>query len=286
MTGTMPQSLRSRKTLQLLVLCGLPLLLIITGNTGCHGTRSRRLLHKSQLQSRQMYQHNRWLAQQKDSLDQSLQAVTAEKLGLEQANAAMRSNLEIAEQRLQNLAAANQALEGKMQTLLTSNRPSPLNGDATERLRQLRERFPEFEFDPLTGVSKFHSDLLFASGSDDLTPRAKQVLDEFARIMNQGEAAKLKVVVVGHTDDKAISKKATADRHPTNWHLSTNRANSVVLALKKSGIGETRMAATGYSMFQPLAANADERGRQQNRRVEIFVLAPDESLPGWEQGSR
>jgi chemotaxis protein MotB len=92
----------------------------------------------------------------------------------------------------------------------------------------------------------------------------------------------LNILVVGHTDDKPIRKRSTANRHPTNWHLSTNRANSVLLALAKSGISEGRMGVAGYSMFQPLAANSDKKSRAMNRRVEIYVLAPDAVVAGWD----
>jgi chemotaxis protein MotB len=45
------------------------------------------------------------------------------------------------------------------------------------------------------------------------------------------------------------------------------------------------MGAAGYSMYQPVVANKDEKSRQQNRRVEIFVLAPDAVVAGWDKGS-
>ena len=97
--------------------------------------------------------------------------------------------------------------------------------------------------------------------------------------------ANVEFTVVGHTDDKPISKPATRSKHPTNWHLSTNRANSVVTTLAGAGLKEGRMGAAGYSMFQPAVPNTDDKARQINRRVEIFVLAPDASVAGWENGT-
>ena len=175
-----------------------------------------------------------------------------------------------------------------MQNLLASARSgnNPLSDSATRRLEELRRKYPQFEFDPATGVSKFDSDLLFALGSDDIRPDAVKVLHEFAHIMNQPDAQHLRVLVVGHTDDKPISKSGTKAHHPTNWHLSTNRANSVVLALKHHGVSEKRMEAAGCSMFQPVASNSDDRSRAKNRRVEIFVLAPDAAIAGWDPGTR
>ncbi|MDQ3330932.1 MAG: OmpA family protein, partial [Planctomycetota bacterium] len=109
------------------------------------------------------------------------------------------------------------------------------------------------------------------------------LLKEFASIMNAGEAKRLNVLVVGHTDDQDIVKAGTAQQHPTNWHLSTNRGNAVLTALSRNGIKEDRMGVSGYSKFQPVIANSDDKNRQKNRRVEIFVLAPDAVVAGWDK---
>jgi chemotaxis protein MotB len=77
-------------------------------------------------------------------------------------------------------------------------------------------------------------------------------------------------------------KAGTKSHHPTNWHLSTNRADSVVLELSRCGVKESRMGAAGYSMYQPVVANKDDGSRRQNRRVEIYVLAPDAVVAGWD----
>ena len=58
--------------------------------------------------------------------------------------------------------------------------------------------------------------------------------------------------------------------------------NAVVVALAQNGVKESRMGAAGYSMFQPTVANKDETSRRKNRRVEIFVLAPDAVVAGWD----
>ncbi len=47
----------------------------------------------------------------------------------------------------------------------------------------------------------------------------------------------------------------------------------MVRQLGKIGLDEPRMGIAGYSKFQPVAANIDDSARQQNRRVEIYILA-------------
>jgi chemotaxis protein MotB len=252
--------------------------LVLLAGMGCQG-RNPRLLQQSQLRARQLYEQNRALSMQRDGFGSSVQDLAAAKAQLEEQNQTLRNSLDVANQRLDNLLSSNQQLEQKFRNMMTSNK-NPLSNDATRKLEELKRRYPEFDFDPVTGVSKFQTDLLFASGSDDVRQEALPILEEFARILNQPDAQNLKILVVGHTDDKPISKKTTREQHPTNWHLSTDRANSVVLTLKKLGLIEQRMGSAGYSMFQPVKPNSTDQNRQQNRRVEIFVLAPDAAVAG------
>lgn len=251
----------------------------------CHCGPKHPYLSQAQMRTQQMYLQNRQLAAERDGYSQQMAALADERTRLDQQNQALKANLDVANQRLNNLASSNQQLEQKYKDILTSSRDNPLSKDQIKKFEGLRNKYPEFEFDPETGVSKFNADLLFASGSDQIVPKYQQILQEFAAIINAPDAKHLKVLVVGHTDDKPISKQPTANRHPTNWHLSTNRADAVVLALRKSGVSEGRMGAAGYSMYQPVTPNANDAARQKNRRVEIFVLAPDASIAGIDDGT-
>ena len=199
-----------------------------------------------------------------------------------------RSNakLETANHRLENLLAERSTLQQNYVSLLNRarNQKSPLSQEDTRRLEELSKKYDGFDFDPLTGISKFHSDILFSSGSASIDPKSKKssVLHKFSHIMNQGGAKRLNILVVGHTDDVPIGKRRTKSKHPTNWHLSTDRANSVVVMLSKFGIAEHRMGAAGYSMYQPVEPNKNNHARRHNRRVEIYVLAPDAVVAGWD----
>ncbi len=237
-------------------------------------------IRQSQLRSQQLYQQTQSLAADSARAHQMAQGLAAEKARLAQQNASLRSNLDIANKRLDNLNAERSQLQDRYVSLL--NRQSPLSDETTRRFQELARKYPDFDFDPQTGVSKFHSDILFDSGSARLKNNASPILGEFANILSQGDARQLNILVVGHTDDQPIVKASTRSMHPTNWHLSADRAVSVLLALGKHGISERRMGATGYSKFQPVVPNSDDRARQRNRRVEIFVLAPDAAIAGWD----
>lgn len=250
---------------------------------GCNHT-PRRALRQSQLRAHQLYEQNRQLAMERNGLGMTQSQLAAEKARLEQQYLATKQSLDAANARLENLQASNGDLENQMRNILTNHRPgsSPLSDDSTLRLKKLKEKYPDFEFDAQTGVSKFSTDLLFNSGSDEIRPEAIRVINEFASIMNQSDARHLKVLVSGHTDDRPVAKKTTQDRHHDNMGLSANRALSVLRTLRKSGIAETRMGVSGYGMHQPVEPNSTESSRARNRRVEIFVLAPDNSVAGWD----
>lgn len=234
--------------------------------SGCYN-RPNPYVRQAQLQARAQWDKN--------------QTLTAQKQAAEQQAAQMAMELQTAHARLANLDAERSQLHERYASLL-SQATNPLSGDATRKFEELSRKYPEFDFDPATGVSKFRADVLFDTGKDELKPSAQNVLTEFANLMNSPDASRFHILVVGHTDDQPIKKPTTHSRHETNWHLSTNRANSVVMALSKFGLKQNRMGAAGYSMFQPVEANADDRSRQRNRRVEIFILAPEASVAGWD----
>ena len=262
------------------------LLLSVLTVAGCSSTPS--VVSVAEL--RQSQQHARKLHQKTVSLTSNMQAaqtlaesLAGEKAALFARNQMLGQQTAIAQQRIDNLMAERDQLQQRFASLGDVNGGAGLPSGLQQRFRELADRFPDFEFDPVTGVSRFREEILFASGSDQLRSSSTGLLREFAAIMNSGEARELRLLVAGHTDDKRIAKATTHSRHQTNWHLSTNRANAVVLALKKYGLNETRMGAMGYSKFQPIVENYDETTRQQNRRVEIYVLAPEaDTVASWD----
>lgn len=107
---------------------------------------------------------------------------------------------------------------------------------------------------------------LFPSGSAQLVGQAQSIVPVVA-----GMLASLpeRVVISGHTDNVPIN---TA-QYPSNWELSSSRAMNLmkaVLAAEKS-LNPARFSAIGYSEYRPIADNKTDAGRQQNRRVEIFI---------------
>jgi type VI secretion system protein ImpK len=78
------------------------------------------------------------------------------------------------------------------------------------------------------------------------------------------------VKVTGHTDDQPIRSV----RFPSNWHLSKERALSVMRILTEKGTLQSRLSAEGRADAEPIALNDTPADRARNRRVEITLSVP------------
>lgn len=117
----------------------------------------------------------------------------------------------------------------------------------------------------------FIDKILFDSGSVDINVRGKELLMIMAGSLK--DAQNQEILVEGHTDDVPLSA-ALRKRFPSNWELSTARAAAVARFLHQAaGIEPEKLSARGYSFYRPVASNETEKGRRQNRRIEI-ILAP------------
>lgn len=254
---------------------------LIFAQVGCHGIPRRKQLRAAQYRSWQLWEQNQSLMQAQAALEQEKLAWESEKSNLTASNDSLQK-------RLDNLQGERSEMNKKYMGLVSKSKTdgNPLSDEATKALQELKDKYPEFEFDPRTGVSKFHSDILFDSGSAEVKPAAVPLLQEFARILNNGDAQRLNILVVGHTDDKPVVKAGTKRSHQDNWDLSAHRAVSVTRTLGTQGIKDNRMGIAGYGPYQSVVPNVSESNRKQNRRVEIFVLAPDAAVAGYDNHKR
>lgn len=101
--------------------------------------------------------------------------------------------------------------------------------------------------------------ILFDLDSAVIRPESKPVLDEVLEML-RGEAS-WKLTIEGHTDATG------SEAH--NLTLSQKRADSVKAYLVKEGIDSGRLNTSGFGETKPVADNATELGRAQNRRVEL-----------------
>ncbi|MGD0196467.1 MAG: OmpA family protein [Solirubrobacteraceae bacterium] len=108
--------------------------------------------------------------------------------------------------------------------------------------------------------------VLFASGSAELQPAATPLLSDISNLV-QDVVPNNQIAVEGYTD----SLPTHTSLYPSNWYLSTDRANAVLQFLLSRGISAQRLSAQGYASLDPVASNATAAGRAQNRRVVIGV---------------
>lgn len=103
--------------------------------------------------------------------------------------------------------------------------------------------------------------VLFDFNSSTLTPAANQVLADISKRLT--DSAIISVLVKGHTD--SVGSEAF------NQQLSQRRADSVAAFLVSQGVAADKLHTEGHGEGHPVADNATDEGRAQNRRVEIVV---------------
>ncbi len=139
-------------------------------------------------------------------------------------------------------------------------------------LTTLAEQYPElFTYDRVSGMIRVNSDLTFDSGQANVKAAAKPALQALARVLTSGPAQQYDVVIEGHTDSQKIST-GTAQRHPTNRHLSAHRAIAVLDEMRGLGVNPQKMMAAGWGEFRPAVANNSNGNTPANRRVELFLV--------------
>jgi chemotaxis protein MotB len=180
-----------------------------------------------------------------------------------------------------DLRAQLDEVNRKYQEALRSGRPV-IPQEVSNELADLAKQNPDIlEYDAQRGMLKFKSDVTFASGSSEVTAKAQDVLKKVAQILNSSSVASYELLVVGHTDNVPVSQPRTIQAgHKDNWYLSAHRAITVGAELRKDGIATNRMGVAGYADQRPVASNATEAGKAQNRRVEIMILPAPKTNAG------
>lgn len=109
----------------------------------------------------------------------------------------------------------------------------------------------------------FDSGLLFDVDKYDLRAASRENLDNLAVILNKYPDTN--ILIEGHTDSTG-----TRDYNLT---LSERRARSVSGYLAQLNVSSARFTVMGYGPDQPIATNDTTDGRQQNRRVDLAIMA-------------
>lgn len=118
-------------------------------------------------------------------------------------------------------------------------------------------------------VINLSSKVLFDVNESDLKPEAEKSLIEVAEILRV--YPRNNVLIEGYTDSTGRKEK--------NMDLSIARAQAVFDFFIQNGIDRDRMEIYGLGEANPIASNDTERGREQNRRVEVIILKAQDTIP-------
>lgn len=139
------------------------------------------------------------------------------------------------------------------------------------RADELAKKVKELEARPTDrGLVLTLGDVLFDFGQATLKSGGMQTVTQLGDFLN--EYPERKILIEGFTD--SIGSEAF------NQALSAKRAENVKNALMNNGVRSDRIRIRGYGTQHPVASNATEEGRRQNRRVEVVISDQDGVIKG------
>jgi outer membrane protein OmpA-like peptidoglycan-associated protein len=115
-------------------------------------------------------------------------------------------------------------------------------------------------------IVKFDTGILFDVDQTNLKPAAQTNLQNLASSLKKN--GETNIMIIGHTDNTGTATH--------NMDLSVRRADAVKNYITGNGIDASRLTTQGKGETEPIADNATAKGRAQNRRVEIVILANDQ----------
>ncbi|MDC0191987.1 OmpA family protein [Alphaproteobacteria bacterium] len=191
----------------------------------------------------------------------------------------------------EEISILNDALESNEQTILSKELKievlgERLNKALTSKVFELQKYRSEFfgklksllgERDDIKIVGDrfiFESELLFDSASADLQLQGMDKLKQIGLTLKETtneipSDIDWIIQVEGHTDKRPIN----TPKYPSNWELSTARANSVLKLLLELGFPPNRLSAAGYGEFYPISDGETKESLQQNRRIELKLTS-------------
>jgi outer membrane protein OmpA-like peptidoglycan-associated protein len=200
--------------------------------------------------------------------EQARMAAEQERLRAEQARTEAEKAAAIAAQekaaadaaKAEALAQQQAAMAEAERARLAAQKSEAEKAELRERLRQQLNTILETR-ETQRGLIVNISDVLFDFNKYTLKPAAREKLAKVAGILLAYPG--LKIQLEGHTDSIGTDEY--------NQKLSEQRAGSVRDYLAQQGVPANTMTAVGFGKADPVASNANDAGRQRNRRVEMVV---------------
>jgi chemotaxis protein MotB len=183
-----------------------------------------------------------------------------------QLNDAISSSKMLTEERdrLQKEGEASKTSLGEMQSAVND-----YNGSVDAVQKSVADKMADYANRGAEVTSKdgvvhvnLQDDLLYKKGSGKISKDGETALGTLSSVLS--EHPDLKVLVIGHTDDRA-------GKGGDSWTVSTERANTIVRMLKNMKIDPSRLTSAGQGQYNAVGDNSTAEGRAQNRRTEILL---------------
>ncbi|MEM7642165.1 MAG: phosphate ABC transporter substrate-binding/OmpA family protein [Pseudomonadota bacterium] len=156
------------------------------------------------------------------------------------------------------IARQSQPIESARGQMLLTTEADPYEGGI---MREMLGLMVDYE--------RLSTTFRFRTGSSQLDERGVEDLSRLSAFL-EGQPEGTQVLFVGFTDEVGA--------FDSNRELSRTRAQSVLDQIRTAtgdSLAGLEMAAAGFGEIAPSACNSDEVGRRINRRVEVWLTAPE-----------
>ena len=231
-----------------------------------------------------------------------LEEIKGERDQLHELNGILQARILELEAEIERLSEEIIRLREEIERLQVVNPLEAYLSQAIEQRREilveLRDRllieFPELQvvISPEQDALRFQGEGLFRSGSSQLGPQQRQIVETMGRLLDEilvcftlgerairgeacdsGNALIEAVQIEGHTDSDGSDLN--------NLRLSTDRANATLLVMldedrtilaHENLRGQPVMSVSGYGEMRPIETNETEEGKAANRRIDLRII--------------
>jgi chemotaxis protein MotB len=237
---------------------------------------TRSTLSKTQLEKEEIEAKYAKIEERVASYNAKINSLTQENVDLENTSLRNYGNVVLSnkekEQMKQALANVDQnelakakTLQDSMNLIVSYNLKKNLDNNL---IAEGEEDDIEINIDETVVMITISDKLLFTSGSYRVNPKADNLLQRLAEVINSEPA--MEVLIEGHTDGRKVKKGAYIK---DNWELSVQRSTAVIRKLQEQfGVAPEKLIAAGRSSFAPISDNETAEGRSKNRRTRIVIL--------------
>ena len=136
----------------------------------------------------------------------------------------------------------------------------------SQRIRGMMMEFSPLSTDSGNIMVVLEDEILFSSGSFEISEDGKMTLHKIASILKKGGDFRLRII--GHCDNVPVAR---GKRFNSNYELSLARASRVASQLIFNGIDPRKILVQGFGELYPAGSNNILKKRAFNRRVELII---------------